>query len=122
MARRTKAEIRAEKIAKLEERRRKENELLRELKREAAKEEAEAFDAALLDFGKWLASQVSVDSVEGVAALREALSNPDDLNTLRSLIETPSTVADDGDITPEADTSEHVDDEEDEVYSSFNSW
>lgn len=89
MARRTKAQVRAEKIAAIEARRREEDALLRELKREAAREEKAAFDAALFDLGKWLASEVSADSVEKVAALREALSSPEDLDSLRSLIGAP---------------------------------
>lgn len=115
MARRTKAQIRAEKIAAIEARRREEAALLRELKREAAREEKAAFDAALFDLGKWLASEVSADSLEKVDALREALSDPEDLDSLRALLEAPSGTG----VSSEADTSEHGEDEEDEERSSF---
>lgn len=75
MARRTKAQVRADKIEATEARLKEEESALRELKREAAKAEKAEFDAAVLDFGRWLASEVGVDSVEKVAALREALSD-----------------------------------------------
>ncbi len=133
MARRTKAQVRADKIAATEARLREEEALLRELKREAAKAEKAEFDAAVLDFGRWLASEVGVDSVEKVAALREALSDPEDLDSLRAFLEAPSTVADDRNDddgnavsgtggSTETDTSEQREDGDGEERSSSKSW
>lgn len=151
MARRTKAQIRAEKIAAIEARRREEDALLRELKREAAKEEKAVFDAAAADLGKWLLGEVQATSLEGIAAVREALDNANTLRSLREKVAAISAAADDADgsadqgdgddfdddledVSPgdgngsdsagdgEADTSEQSEDEEDEPRSSFKPW
>lgn len=151
MARRTKAQIRAEKIAAIEARRREEDALLRELKREAAKEERAAFDAAAADLGKWLLGEVQATNLEDIAAVHEALDNANTLASLREKVAAISAVADDADgsadqgdgddfdddledVSPgdgngsdiagdgEADTSEQGEDEEDEPRSSFKPW
>ncbi len=145
MARRTKAQIRAEKIAAIEARRKEEDALLRELKREAAKEEKAEFDAAVLDLGRWLADEVEARSLEQVAALREVLGNAKTLQSIRDKVaagtadavsvvggafddDEPATSTPDGDAggdtvgSTEADTSEQREDEDGEERSSFKPW
>lgn len=148
MARRTKAQIRAERIAAIEARRKEEDALLRELKREAAREAKAAYDAAAADLGKWLLGEVQATSLEDIATVREALDNPKTLESLRNKVTTISAVADDADGSAdqgdgdddledaslgdgnvsdsagdgEADTSEQSADMEDEPASSFKPW
>lgn len=148
MARRTKAQIRADKIAATEARIKEADALLRELKREAAKEEKAKFDAAVLDLGRWLASETGASSLDEVAALREVLS---DANTLQSIRDKVAAISGDrdaglqdaasvvgdafGDDEPaesstdggtggstETEASKWNDDDEDEVRSSHKQW
>jgi hypothetical protein len=148
MARRTKAQIRAEKIAAIEARRREEDVLLRELKREAAKEEKAVFDAAAADLGRWLLGEAQATSLDDIAAVREALDNAKTLRSLREKVAAVSAVADGSadqgagddfdddleDASPgdgngsdsatggEADTSEQSADVEAAPASSFGPW
>lgn len=152
MARRTKAQIRAEKIAAIEARRREEEALLRELKREAAEEEKAAFDAAAADLVRWLLGGTEARSLEQVAVLREVLGNAKTLQSIRDKVAAVASVQDastadaapvgggafdddepaasssDGDAggdtegSTEADPSEQREDGDDEERSSFKPW
>lgn len=148
MARRNKAQARADKIAAIEARSKEANALLRELKREAAKEEKAEFDAAALDLGRWLASETGASSPDEVAALREVLSDAKTLQSIRDKVaaiscdrdaglqDAVSVVGDAfGDDEPaasptdggtggstETEASKWNDDDEDEVRSSHEPW
>ena len=148
MARRTKAQIRADKIAATEARIKEADALLRELKREAAKEEKAAFDAAAADLGKWLLGEAQATSLDEVAVLREVLS---DANTLQSIRDKVAAISGDRDAglqdavsvvgdafdddepaasptdggtggSTETDTSEQREDGDGEERSSFKPW
>lgn len=148
MARRTKAQIRAEKIAALEAELKEKEALRRELKREAAREEKVEFDAVVSDLGRWLAKETEARSLDQVAALREVLSNAETLRSIRDKVAAVSSVQDaglqdtasvvgdgfdddepaastpDGDAggSTEPDPSEQREDGDDEERSSFKPW
>ncbi len=132
MARRTKAQIRAEKIAALEAELKEKEALRRELKREAAKEEKAEFDAAVLDLGRWLAGEIEARSLDQVAALREVLSNAETLRSIRDKVAAVSGVQDAGTAEAAPVVGDEFDDDEpasastpdgdDEERSSFKPW
>ena len=86
MARRTKAEIRAAKIAELARKRRELDDLLRAEQREAAKEAKAAFVASQAALGKAVAESVGAASAEAVDAALEALVADGALDRVREVL------------------------------------
>ena len=86
MARRTKAEIRAAKIAELARKKRELDDLLRAEQREAAKEAKAAFAASQVALGKAVAESVGAASAEDVDAALEALVADGALDRVREVL------------------------------------
>ena len=86
MARRTKAEIRAAKIAELARKKRELDDLLRAEQREAAKEAKAAFVASQATLGKAVAESVGAASAEDVDAALEALVADGALDRVREVL------------------------------------
>ena len=86
MARRTKAEIRAAKIAELARKKRELDDLLRAEQREAAKEAKAAFVASQAALGKAVAESVGAASAEDVDAALEALVADGALDRVREVL------------------------------------
>ena len=86
MARRTKAEIRADKIAELARKRRELDELMKAEQREAAKEAKAAFVASQAALGKAVADLVGASSAEAVDAALEALVADGALDRVREAV------------------------------------
>ena len=86
MARRTKAEIRASKIAELARKKRELDDLLRAEQREAAKEAKAAFVASQAALGKAVAESVGAASAEDVDAALEALVADGALDRVREVL------------------------------------
>ena len=86
MARRTKAEIRAAKIAELARKKRELDDLLRAEQREAAKEAKAAFVASQAALGKAVAESVGAASAEDVDAALEALVADGALDRVREAL------------------------------------
>lgn len=106
MARRTKAEIRAAKIAELARKKRELDDLLRAEQREAAKEAKAAFVAAQTALGKAVAESVDATSAEDVEAALEALVADGALDRVREVLaaqEAPEEPDGDADADPESE-------------------
>ena len=103
MARRTKAEIRAAKIAELARKKRELDDLLRAEQREAAKEAKAAFVASQAALGKAVAESVGAASAEDVDAALEALVADGALDRVREVL-----AAQDPESEPEAAEAEPV--------------
>ena len=101
MARRTKAEIRADKIAELARKRRELDELMKAEQREAAKEAKAAFVASQAALGKAVADLVGASSAEAVDAALEALVADGALDRVREAL-----AAQDASDEPDADADE----------------
>ena len=86
MARRTKAEIRAAKIAELARKKRELDDLLRAEQREAAKEAKAAFVAAQAAFGKAGGSMVGANSSEDMDRVLEAMKSDGTLDRVAALL------------------------------------
>lgn len=101
MARRTKAEIRAAKIAELARKKRELDDLLRAEQREAAKEAKAAFVASQAALGKAVAESVGAVSAEDVDAALEALVVDGALDRVREVL-----AAQEASDEPDADADE----------------
>ena len=86
MTRRTKAEIRAAKIAELARKKRELDDMLRAEQREAAKEAKAAFVASQAALGKAVAESVGAASAEAVDAALEALVADGALDRVREAL------------------------------------
>ena len=106
MARRTKAEIRAAKIAELARKKRELDDLLRAEQREAAKEAKAAFVASQAALGKAVAESVGAASAEDVDAALEALVADGALDRVREVL-----AAQEASDEPDADADEDAEGE-----------
>ena len=106
MARRTKAEIRAAKIAELARKKRELDDLLRAEQREAAKEAKAAFVASQAALGTAVAESVGAASAEDVDAALEALVADGALDRVREVL-----AAQEASDEPDADADEDAEGE-----------
>ena len=86
MARRTKAEIRAAKIAELARKKRELDDLMRAEQREAAKEVKAALVASQVAFGKAVGSMVGANSSEDMDRVLEAMESDGTLDRMAALL------------------------------------
>ena len=110
MARRTKAEIRAAKIAELARKKRELDDLLRAEQREAAKEAKAAFVASQAALGKAVAESVGAASAEDVDAALEALVADGALDRVREVLAAQDAIGHQGqDAADQHDHDDHFD-------------
>lgn len=109
MARRTKAEIRAAKIAELARKKKELDDMLRAEQREAAKEVKAALVASQVAFGKAVGSMVGANSSEDMDRVLEAMASDGTLERFAALLiglREPEAAEEEAEPEPTEDVSE----------------